>query len=58
MKSLLVTVGLVFSEALLAHPGHGMPGWIHPHLADYALIAFGIFFVLVLGYVARKALKR
>ncbi|HWA77448.1 MAG TPA: hypothetical protein VG937_34165 [Polyangiaceae bacterium] len=41
-----------------AHPGHGMPGWIHPHVADYALIGFGIF-VLAMGlYFLRKALKK
>jgi hypothetical protein len=58
MRSLSSTIGLVFSEALLAHPGHGMPGWIHPHVADYALIAFGVFCCSLLVYFARKALKR
>jgi hypothetical protein len=49
---------LLVSGNAIAHPGHGMPGWVHPHLADYALIGFGIF-VLSMGlYLARKALKK
>lgn len=54
----LCALPLFLATNAFGHPGHGLPGWIHPHLADYALIAFGVL-VLSLGlYFVRKALKR
>ena len=41
-----------------AHPGHGMPGWIHPHVADYALVGFAIFALVMGAYFLGKALKK
>ena len=49
---------LLASGNAIAHPGHGLPGWIHPHVADYALVGLGIFAVAMTGYFVRKALKK
>ena len=57
MKKILA-LSLCLPGPALAHPGHGLPGWIHPHAADYALIAFGVFVVSAGLYLVRKALKR
>ena len=41
-----------------AHPGHGLPGWIHPHVADYALVGLAIFALVMGAYCLGKALKK
>jgi hypothetical protein len=50
-----LSVMLFAPAAALAHPGHGLPGWIHPHVADYALVGFGVFVVVMGLYFLRKA---
>jgi hypothetical protein len=51
-------VTLFAPAAALAHPGHGLAGVLHPHAADYALIGFGIFVLVMGAYALRKALKK
>jgi hypothetical protein len=51
-------VTLFAPAAALAHPGHGLPGWVHPHVADYALVGFAIFALVMGAYFLRKALKK
>jgi hypothetical protein len=49
---------IFLSGNAMAHPGHGLPGAIHPHAADYALIGFAIFVLAMGAYFLRKALKK
>jgi hypothetical protein len=58
MTRLLALSLLLASGTAAAHPGHGVPGWIHPHAADYALIGFAIVVLVMAGHLLRKALKK
>lgn len=40
----------------LAHPGHGLPGWIHPHLADLGLLALAGVVLSGLRWFVKKLL--
>jgi hypothetical protein len=58
MRSMIFMAGILGTETLLAHPGHGMPGWVHPHVADYALVLLGIFFLAGIVYGMKKLFSR
>jgi hypothetical protein len=54
MKRFAASVLPFVSGAALAHPGHGMPGWLHAHAADYALIALAVAVVAGLVIAGRN----
>jgi hypothetical protein len=50
---------LLYSELLLAHPGHGKPGFVHAHefadlFADGALILYGLAVLCAVVYWMRR----
>ena len=57
MKELLAFVLFAASSAALAHPGHGLPGWIHPHAADYVLLAIAVTWAVAGAVLAAKKLR-
>ena len=57
MKTLTGFTFLGASSVALAHPGHGLPGWIHPHAADYALLALAIAWAIAGLVVGVKKLR-
>jgi hypothetical protein len=49
---------MLFSGNALAHPGHGMPGWLHPHAGEYGLILLGMAAVAGVVYAVKKIRSR
>ena len=49
---------ILLSANAAAHPGHGVPGWMHPHAADYALIFLGICIAAGIAYGLKKLVSR
>jgi hypothetical protein len=59
MKRFLPAALFLAATQVLAHPGHGKPGFIHDHaLADLALILFGILVVGIAGWALLRLLWR
>ena len=59
MTQFLPAALLLAATQVLAHPGHGKPGFIHDHtLADLALILFGILVVGLAGWGLLRLLRR
>jgi len=48
---------LLLSSGAFAHPGHGLPGWIHPHVADYVLLAIAIAWAVAGAALVAKKLR-
>jgi hypothetical protein len=56
MKTILLCGLLAASPAAWSHPGHGLPGWIHPHVADYVLLGLaGVYLAAWLVLRLKKA---
>ena len=61
MKTLATAALFLFSQTLGAHPGHGRPGWLHPHddwLATLALLLWAVVMLGGLGYAAARRLRK
>jgi hypothetical protein len=58
-KKLLFTAFLATSPAVLAHPGHGKPGFDHEHtLADLAVVLFLVVIVAAAGWALARILRK
>ena len=59
MKRFLPAALFLVATQVLAHPGHGKPGFLHDHtLADLALILFGLCVAGLVGWALLRLLRR
>jgi len=58
MKKNLPFALVAVSQAALAHPGHGKPGFDHEHtLADLAVVLFFVLVVALAGWALLRILR-
>ena len=58
MKTLL-TAFLLLPTLVLAHPGHGKPGFVHDHtLEDLALVLLGLAVVGLAGWAVLRLVAK
>jgi hypothetical protein len=59
MKKILLIAFLAASPAVLAHPGHGKPGFDHEHtFADLAVVLFLVIVVAAAGWALLHILRK
>jgi hypothetical protein len=59
MKKILLTASLAASSSVLAHPGHGQPGFDHEHtLADLAVVLFIVLVIAAAGWALARILRK
>jgi hypothetical protein len=59
MKKILTLAFLAASQAALAHPGHGKPGFDHEHtLGDLAVVLLIVLAVAAAGWALLRILRK